>query len=841
MPSRLSSLLVRDGLVSVKRMERAFQRQVIFGGNLDTVLLEMNLVPEERLVQYLSLATGVPPATRAETDVFDAEAVKVLPEALAMQFGVAPLSYDGDTLRVAVKEPVDFGVLEECADALGLPIQPLVVPEYRFHVLFDRAYGRETDARFAALAARAAEAGPTPVGKPKTVIVEDPGLAGDGDVEVVDVPLPPSSRSTLIMHRVTVSDGDGAAPDDVAASRGGEGESPPGDAEPGEIETAVELEAEPPAAGELSTGVPEPIADAGSAEATQPREQLVRGEIEVRAPSVEPPGPPSSKVKIAPPAAVTDRHAAVPPPAAIGLADPSPLSVSDALAALAAADDRDAVFSALLRGVRSRTWYAGLLTVQGGVAIGRVAIAGSEIDADAIAQVIVPLDVPSAFQSAVRSGAPYIGPIVSGHPDVDGMLVRMGGVKPPTALLLPIALRNRVVALVVGHRGADAVSVAEVSEVLPLAAAAADAISRLILRAKKVGYRPARDESAPHIRPERVQEAVAVRDRARAAGGWTVPAADAPRPQVDVRDAAARAVRPISELLDAIERDDDPGGDVTAEILRRAGEAVAVLAERFPGRLDIDRYELGGRPLRAERYGPLLGLVVKLGTAASPMLIEKMRDPNRDVRYYATLCVAELRPRSALRELVERLFDSDYGVRTVAIEALRGYPIRELEAALEGARRALHADDRARVQAAAYALGELSDVRAIPDLLDALSRGGQIAQAVQAALVALTRHDFGTNPRKWRAWWNKNATRPRIEWLLDALSHKSAALREGAVEELRRLTGEYFGYHHDLPKREREAARRRWIQWWNETGRRRFLREADESGRPTGVLPARES
>ena len=40
MPSRLSSLLVRDGLVGVKRMEKAFQRQVIYGGSLDTILLE---------------------------------------------------------------------------------------------------------------------------------------------------------------------------------------------------------------------------------------------------------------------------------------------------------------------------------------------------------------------------------------------------------------------------------------------------------------------------------------------------------------------------------------------------------------------------------------------------------------------------------------------------------------------------------------------------------------------------------------------------------------------------------------------------------------------------------
>ena len=59
-PSRLSSLLVRDGLVGVKRMEKAFQRQVIYGGSLDTILLEMNVLSEERLTQYLALSSGLP-------------------------------------------------------------------------------------------------------------------------------------------------------------------------------------------------------------------------------------------------------------------------------------------------------------------------------------------------------------------------------------------------------------------------------------------------------------------------------------------------------------------------------------------------------------------------------------------------------------------------------------------------------------------------------------------------------------------------------------------------------------------------------------------------------------
>src|SRR5688572_5696954 len=141
MASRLSSLLVRDGLVGVKRMEKAFQRQVIYGGSLDTILLEMGLVPDERLTQYLSLASGLPPAGRAECNVFDADAVKRLTEEIAHRYRVVPLAIENDAVRVLVCEPIDMHGLEELADQIDLAIQPLIVPEYRWHVVYARAYG----------------------------------------------------------------------------------------------------------------------------------------------------------------------------------------------------------------------------------------------------------------------------------------------------------------------------------------------------------------------------------------------------------------------------------------------------------------------------------------------------------------------------------------------------------------------------------------------------------------------------------------------------------------------------------------------------------------------------
>jgi len=57
-----------------------------------------------------------------------------------------------------------------------------------------------------------------------------------------------------------------------------------------------------------------------------------------------------------------------------------------------------------------------------------------------------------------------------------------------------------------------------------------------------------------------------------------------------------------------------------------------------------------------------------------------------------------------------------------------------------------------------------------------------------------------------------------MEWLFEGLAHKSPEIRFAASEELRLVTGEYFGYHFDLPRRERDEARERWHAWWRSKG-----------------------
>jgi hypothetical protein len=792
-PSRLSSLLVRDGLIGVKRMEQAFQRQVIYGGALDTILLEMGAITEERLAEYLSLASGLPPADRNLLDYFDPRAVQVCPREIAEEYRVAPVAFDGEALRVLITDPVDLGSLEALATRIGAPIQPFVVPEFRFNLLVERLFGVPTPSRYMSLAARQAAAKRPPVPEPK-VIVEDVDIR-----RIAETPSPRTKTRTSPMSTDAVT----------------------------RVFERQERERRANSSGVPLERAPPPTTAPAAFPSTPPR-----------APS-SPPVPFAVAALKGGPSGTQMLRIGWPGAAEL---DPSPLEPRAAAALLAEARDRDEVFHTLIRGVRSRTRYAATLVVQGEMAFGREAIHADGADAG-ITQVAVSLVQTPAFRTAVSSVSPYIGPVGTGNPAVDLVLARMGGVVPASALLLPVAIRSRVVALVYAHRGIDPVSVPEVADLLPLASEAAVALSKLILRAKAAGYGKVRgDGQVPRIdtgelAPKKAPPVEAGKWRRAAEVAIPLPPLGLGADTPGMIDGGPIVKTPIESVIAQIEQGGPGSAEAHDEAVRRSDETIAVLRRRLPGRLWVDRYTAGARPTRASQHGPLLALLVRLAERGTPLLAELVGSEDRELRYYATLACAEVRTRDLVPGLAGRVFDHDYGVRAAAIDALHAYPPREIEPALAQLREALHGD-AARARAAAHALGELRDVGAVSDLIAATERDHTTAEAARRALMQVTKQDFGAKPRKWRSWWEKNKDRPRIEWMLDGLAHSAEEVRHSASEELKRLTGEYFGYHYDLPKREREEARLKWLKWWDEVGKRRFMRNGiNEHERSTAVLP----
>ena len=128
-------------------------------------------------------------------------------------------------------------------------------------------------------------------------------------------------------------------------------------------------------------------------------------------------------------------------------------------------------------------------------------------------------------------------------------------------------------------------------------------------------------------------------------------------------------------------------------------------------------------------------------------------------------------------------------------------------------------------RAAIATLVEVRDGDAVPDLIALIDAADPlVAEAARGALRTLTGQDFGTARWRWILWWRTWGKKHRVEWLLEALSATDPERRLQAAHELETVTGQYVGYHFDLGRRERQAARRRWQRWWDQTGRARFGR-----------------
>jgi len=98
------------------------------------------------------------------------------------------------------------------------------------------------------------------------------------------------------------------------------------------------------------------------------------------------------------------------------------------------------------------------------------------------------------------------------------------------------------------------------------------------------------------------------------------------------------------------------------------------------------------------------------------------------------------------------------------------------------------------------ALAELRDPASLPAIIDRLeSEDKQVALTARSTLLTLAGDDLGPKRRRWLDWWEKMQHRPRLEWLLEALAHRDPQIRLAASQELQEITGEYFGYHYDLP------------------------------------------
>src|SRR5580698_1448703 len=101
----LSSLIVQREVASMRQVEEALARQVIYGGDLVTNLLEVARIDEGVLTGLLAESMELTAAPTGELPVATERVRVLVPPEMAAQRSVVPLELEGETLILAVTEP----------------------------------------------------------------------------------------------------------------------------------------------------------------------------------------------------------------------------------------------------------------------------------------------------------------------------------------------------------------------------------------------------------------------------------------------------------------------------------------------------------------------------------------------------------------------------------------------------------------------------------------------------------------------------------------------------------------------------------------------------------------
>ena len=142
--ARLADLLVERDLCDARILERGRRVAAESGQRLDAVLLQLGLVGERDLAEAFSALLGLPMASAERFPSAPLFAERLRPKFLRAMHCM-PVAIEGETVVVALTDPLEAFVPEAIAAAIGHPVRLEVAVPIELEAAFDRLYPEMSD------------------------------------------------------------------------------------------------------------------------------------------------------------------------------------------------------------------------------------------------------------------------------------------------------------------------------------------------------------------------------------------------------------------------------------------------------------------------------------------------------------------------------------------------------------------------------------------------------------------------------------------------------------------------------------------------------------------------
>ena len=135
----MTALLQRD-LITPDQLDEALAVQRTKGGSLQEILVKRGLVKEEDLLAAVSQGLGIPPISLSRMKL-DPSLKTLLSRDIAVQYQLIPVACIGQTLTVAMADPLNVFALDTITMLTGLHVNPLLTTSKDIREAIDQYYG----------------------------------------------------------------------------------------------------------------------------------------------------------------------------------------------------------------------------------------------------------------------------------------------------------------------------------------------------------------------------------------------------------------------------------------------------------------------------------------------------------------------------------------------------------------------------------------------------------------------------------------------------------------------------------------------------------------------------
>ncbi len=125
MTKQLGELLIERAVIGAKQLEKALEVQKDRGGLIGEILVELGFAREEDIAHALTAQYGFPYLPLKNYEI-DANVVDLIPNNVAVQYCLIPIDKIGNSLTVAMSNPLNVQAIEDIEMLTKCKVQTFV-------------------------------------------------------------------------------------------------------------------------------------------------------------------------------------------------------------------------------------------------------------------------------------------------------------------------------------------------------------------------------------------------------------------------------------------------------------------------------------------------------------------------------------------------------------------------------------------------------------------------------------------------------------------------------------------------------------------------------------------